>query len=119
MLDLGYANAEPRYLQARDALKIPLLVGLDLAAAPQSGICPVAGDALAFPFRHEAFDLVLAISAIDRIGRDNSRYCDGHRRELEFGDLEAYSPPGIRFPGLPRLSCSTVPGALNPVSPTG
>jgi O-antigen chain-terminating methyltransferase len=89
VLDLGYANAEPRYLQARDALKIPLLVGLDLAAVPQSGIYPVAGDALAFPFRPETFDLVLAISAIGRIGRDNSRYSDGHHREREFGDLEA------------------------------
>ena len=36
VLDIGYANAEPRYLQARDALKIPFLVGFDLAAVQQS-----------------------------------------------------------------------------------
>jgi hypothetical protein len=34
VLDTGYAKAEPRYPEARDALKIPFLVGLDLAAAP-------------------------------------------------------------------------------------
>ena len=28
VLDIGYANAEPRYLQARDTLRIAFLVGL-------------------------------------------------------------------------------------------
>jgi O-antigen chain-terminating methyltransferase len=89
VLDIGYANAEPRYLKARDALRIPLLVGLDLAAARQSRISGVAGDALALPFRSGAFDLVLAISAIEHIGRDNSIYYGRERPEREFGDLEA------------------------------
>ena len=89
VLDIGYANAEPRYRQARDALEIPFLVGLDLAAAPQSRISGVAGDALALPFRPGAFDLILAISAIEHIGRDNSMYCARERPAQEFGDLEA------------------------------
>ncbi len=89
MLDIGYANAEPRYLQAVAAIKIPFLVGLDLAAVPQPGVFPVAGDALALPFRDSSFDLILAISVIEHIGRDNSIYFDRHTEEREFGDLEA------------------------------
>jgi O-antigen chain-terminating methyltransferase len=89
VLDVGYANAEPRYVLARDALKIPLLVGLDPAAIPQSGVSAVAGDALALPFCSGAFDLILAISVIEHIGRDNSIYYQGDRENRESGDLEA------------------------------
>jgi SAM-dependent methyltransferase len=96
VLDIGYANAEARYVEARDALQIPFLVGLDLvgldlAAPPQSGISGVAGDARALPFRPGAFDLIFAISVIEHIGRDNSKY--GVREETiqEFGDLDAVS----------------------------
>jgi O-antigen chain-terminating methyltransferase len=89
VLDVGYANAEPRYLEVRDALEIPSLAGLDLAAAPQPRISGVAGDALALPFRPGAFDLILAISALEHVGRDNSIYYDRQQPEREFGDLEA------------------------------
>jgi O-antigen chain-terminating methyltransferase len=60
-----------------------------LAAARQPSISGVAGDALALPFRPGAFDLILAISVIEHIGRDNSIYCDWEQPEREFGDLEA------------------------------
>jgi len=89
VLDIGYANAKPRYLQARDALMIPFLVGLDLVAAPQSRISGVAGDALALPFRPCTFDLIVAISVIEHIGRDNSIYGVCEQPAQEFGDLEA------------------------------
>ena len=89
VLDIGYANAEPRYLKARDALTIPFLVGLDLSAAHQSGLAGVAGDALALPFRPGSFDLIFAISAIEHIGRDNSIYGICGQATQEFGDLEA------------------------------
>lgn len=89
VLDIGYANAEPRYLQARDALMIPFLVGLDLAAAHQSGLAGVAGDALALPFRPGTFDLIFAISVIEHIGRDNSIYGICKQPLREFGDLDA------------------------------
>jgi O-antigen chain-terminating methyltransferase len=89
VLDVGHANSEPRYLQARDALKIPFLVGLDLAAAPQSSIAGVAGDALALPFRPGSFDLIFVISVIEHIGRDNSIYGVREQPTQEFGDLEA------------------------------
>lgn len=89
VLDVGHTNAEPRFLQARDALKIPFLVGLDLVAVPQSRISGVAGDALALPFRRGAFDLIFAISVIEHIGRDNSIYCAREQPARELGDLEA------------------------------
>ena len=88
VLDVGYANAEPRYLRARDALMIPFLVGLDLAATPQSCLLGVAGDALALPFRPTTLNLIFAISVIEHIGRDNSVYGVGEQR-AELGDLEA------------------------------
>ena len=89
VLDIGYANAEPRYIQARDALMIPFLVGLDLVAAPQPCISGVTGDALALPFRPGAFDLIFAISVIEHIGRDNSIYGVSEHPVEEFGDLKA------------------------------
>jgi len=89
VLDVGYANAESRYSQARDRLNIPFLVGLDLAAVSQSGLSAVAGDALSLPFRSGAFDLVMAISVIEHIGRDNSIYHAIERGDREFGDLDA------------------------------
>ena len=89
VLDVGYANAEPRYLTARNLLKIPCLIGLDVATASQSGICAVAGDALAPPFRPGTFDVIFAISVIEHIGRDNSLYFEQVQDEQEFGDLAA------------------------------
>jgi SAM-dependent methyltransferase len=89
VLDIGYANAEPRYLQARYALGISFLVGLDIAAISQPGISGVAGDALAPPFRPGSFDLINAISVVEHIGRDNSIYYDCNQPIRDFGDLEA------------------------------
>ena len=89
VLDIGYANAEPRYLRALDALGIPCLIGLDIAAVSQPGIFGVAGDALAPPFRPGTFDLICAISVIEHIGRDNSVYFDRRQTIRKFADLEA------------------------------
>ncbi len=91
VLDAGYANAEPRYLRARNGLKIPCLIGLDMAAVPQAGITGVAGDALASPFSVEVFDLIFAISVVEHVGRDNSLYFDRERPAQELGDLAAAS----------------------------
>jgi SAM-dependent methyltransferase len=70
VLDVGHVHAESRYLQARDRLGIPFLVGLDIAVGAQPGICSVAGDVLAAPFRPGVFDLILAVSVIAYNGLD-------------------------------------------------
>jgi hypothetical protein len=89
VLDVGYSNAEPRYVDSRNALNMPLVVGIDLAAKPQAGIFGISADALLPPFCRSAFDLILAISVIEHIGRDNSLYYSGEPTIQESGDLNA------------------------------
>jgi hypothetical protein len=89
VLDVGYANAEPRYIEARNACALPFVAGLDLGACAQHGISAVVGDATRPPFRAGAFDLILALSVIEHIGRDNSRYFSGDRPPDLFGDIDA------------------------------
>jgi hypothetical protein len=74
VLDVGHAHAEPRYVEAVAALRIPALVGLDLVAAGRAGVRAVAGDARVPPFRRGAFELILAVSVVEHVGRDNRRY---------------------------------------------
>jgi O-antigen chain-terminating methyltransferase len=78
VLEVGYAFAEELYLRALEDLRIPFLVGIDMAATPYeesiSGLQKVQGDVLASCFRAKSFDLVLCVSTIEHIGRDNSRY---------------------------------------------
>jgi len=90
VLDVGYASAEPRYLDALTALRVPLLVGIDLAASPRAGIRPIVADVRAPALRPASFDLVLAISVIEHVGRDNTRYI-GERSDAADpeGDLVA------------------------------
>lgn len=74
VLDVGYASAEARYLDGLMALRIPLLVGIDLAVSARAGVRPVVADVRAPALRPGSFDLVLAISVIEHVGRDNTRY---------------------------------------------
>jgi O-antigen chain-terminating methyltransferase len=89
VLDVGYANAEPRYWRPRNSLKIRSLVGLDIVPTPQPGIAGVVGDVLMPPFAPGSFDLIFAISVLEHIGRDNSIYFDSDQPSQEFGDLES------------------------------
>jgi O-antigen chain-terminating methyltransferase len=89
VLDLGHANAEARYIRVRNALRISFLVGLDPAATVQDGIISVKGDILHPPFRTDAFDLIIAISIVEHVGRDNSLYFDRTEPLRLSADLEA------------------------------
>jgi O-antigen chain-terminating methyltransferase len=77
VLDIGTAFAERRYLEAVDALRVPLLSALDLVPATGFRGRAVVGDARFPPFRRGSIDLVLAISVIEHIGRDNRLYLQG------------------------------------------
>jgi len=69
VLDVGSANAEPVYLEGLLALGAPELVTVDLAAPAD-----VIADVRALPFADGAFDLVLCISTLEHVGRDNAVY---------------------------------------------
>jgi len=74
VLDVGTANAEPAYVAAllgRDAAE---LTGVDLAEADIPGIRTVLADARDLPFENGVFDLVLCVSTLEHVGRDNRVY---------------------------------------------
>jgi O-antigen chain-terminating methyltransferase len=74
VLDLGTANAEPAYLAALLAAAPPKLVGADLAEAEVPGLETVVADVRRLPFEDGAFDLVLCVSTLEHVGRDNRVY---------------------------------------------
>jgi O-antigen chain-terminating methyltransferase len=82
VLDVGYAFAEPAYLAGLVALGAAELIGVDLAEADVPGLRPVVADVRELPFDSSAFDLVLCISTLEHVGRDNEVYAvDAHRDE--------------------------------------
>jgi O-antigen chain-terminating methyltransferase len=89
VLDVGYANAEDRYLDSLKALGIPELYGLDLASKAVQGIHSVVGDVRSAPFRDGVFDLILCISTIEHVGWDNKIYFQGGLSQDPEGDLQA------------------------------
>ena len=87
LLDLGYAYASGVYLSALLALPAPELHGLDWSASPAPGMLRTRGDLRRMPYREGSFDLVICISTIEHIGRDNTGYgLPGHTGSS--GDVE-------------------------------
>ncbi len=89
VLDVGYAFAEPVYLEALGTLGN--VTGVDLVHADVPGIESVQADLRELPFRDGAFDVAIAISTLEHVGRDNTQYglgveegdsLDGALREL-------------------------------------
>ena len=74
VLDVGYAFAEPAYLTGLVALGARELVGVDLVEAEVPGLRSVRADLRSLPFEDGAFDVVLAISTLEHVGRDNTQY---------------------------------------------
>ena len=87
LLDVGYAFAEPAYLSALAGLGAARLVGVDLAAAEVPGLESVTADLRQLPFDDGAFDVVIAISTLEHVGRDNTQY--GLTAEHDDGSLDA------------------------------
>jgi SAM-dependent methyltransferase len=69
VLDVGTAFAEPAYVQGLRELEAPELVTVDLAEPAD-----VVADVRDLPFPDARFDLVLCISTLEHVGRDNSVY---------------------------------------------
>ena len=76
--EVGYAFAEEHYLRLLLALDIPFLVGIDAAAPPDplrvEAFHRVQADMLHDCIQSSSFDLVLCISTLEHIGRDNTAY---------------------------------------------
>jgi hypothetical protein len=74
LLDVGYAYAEPAYLAGLVGLGAPELTGVDLAEADVPGLRSVQADLRDLPFEDGAFDVAIAISTLEHVGRDNTQY---------------------------------------------
>jgi SAM-dependent methyltransferase len=74
VLDVGYAFAEPAYLVGLLGLHAPKLTGVDLATADVPGLRSVQADLRELPFGDAEFDVAIAISTLEHVGRDNSQY---------------------------------------------
>jgi len=90
VLDVGYANAAPAYLDALAAAAPGEVVGLDPVEARAQGVRSVVGDVRALPFPDGSFDVVCCISTIEHVGRDNRVYGAGEERD-DSGIAEALS----------------------------
>ena len=88
VLDVGYAFAEPAYLEGLSALGAEELVGVDLAEADVPGLRSVVADVRELPFESGTFDFALCISTLEHVGRDNAVYSVDAKHE-EDGDAAA------------------------------
>jgi len=77
VLDVGYAFAPQNYIDALTSLGIPRLVGVDLNGhrdPPPPNMETLIADVRALPLETCSFDLVICISTLEHIGRDNTVY---------------------------------------------
>jgi SAM-dependent methyltransferase len=74
VLDVGYANGLPWYLEALVAAAPDGVVGVDPVHADVDGVRPVVGDLRSLPFADGEFDVAFCISTIEHVGRDNRVY---------------------------------------------
>jgi hypothetical protein len=88
VLDVGYAFAEPAYLEGLVALGAAELVGVDLAEKEVPGLRSVVADVRALPFDDAGFGVAYCISTLEHVGRDNARYDVAGDRDDD-GDLAA------------------------------
>ena len=72
VLDVGYAFAEPAYLEALGELGD--VTGVDLVTREVPGVTSVQADLRMLPFADAAFDAAIVISTLEHVGRDNTQY---------------------------------------------
>jgi O-antigen chain-terminating methyltransferase len=74
VLDIGSAFALGLYVRYLRRLGIPELHGVDLGAARVGGMVMARADVRHMPYQDEYFDLILCVSTLEHIGRDNVNY---------------------------------------------
>lgn len=72
VLDVGYAFAEPAYLEGLGELGN--VTGVDLVAREVPGVTSVRADLRKLPFADASFDAATVISTLEHVGRDNTQY---------------------------------------------
>src|SRR5581483_6365997 len=72
VLDVGYAFAEQVYLDA--LVDLGGVTGVDLVEREAPGITGVQADLRELPFGDHQFDVAIAISTLEHVGRDNTQY---------------------------------------------
>ena len=72
VLDVGYAFAEPTYLAG--LAELGNVTGVDLVLRDVAGITPLRADLRNLPFGDHEFDVAIAISTLEHVGRDNTQY---------------------------------------------
>ena len=88
VLDVGYAFAEAAYVAGLAGLGATELVGVDLARAEVPGLESVIADVRELPFADGRFELIVCISTLEHVGRDNAVY-DVEAARDERGDEAA------------------------------
>jgi len=88
VLDVGYAFAEAAYVAGLVGLGAEELVGVDLAEAEVPGLRSVVADVRELPFADGRFELIVCISTLEHVGRDNAIY-DVEAARDERGDEAA------------------------------
>jgi SAM-dependent methyltransferase len=81
VLDVGTVFAEPAYIAGLHELAIPELVTVDVAEG-----ATVVADVRDLPFEDARFELVLCLSTLEHVGRDNAVYAVDAPRD-DAGDL--------------------------------
>jgi SAM-dependent methyltransferase len=74
VLDVGTANAEPAYVAALLDAAPNELVAADIVETDVPGLRSVLADVRDLPFPDRSFDLVLCVSTLEHVGRDNRVY---------------------------------------------
>ena len=72
VLDVGYAFAEPAYLEGLADLGD--VTGVDLVSREVPGVTSVEADLRQLPFADAEFDVAIVISTLEHVGRDNTQY---------------------------------------------
>ena len=72
VLDVGYAFAEPAYLEG--LAELGGVTGVDLVSREVPGVTSVEADLRQLPFADAEFDVAIVISTLEHVGRDNTQY---------------------------------------------
>ncbi len=89
VLEVGYSNAEPEYLNALLNLNCKELHGVDIVYKEVKGIIPKQADIRNTDFPDNYFDLIYCISTLEHVGRNNSVYAENAETIDAGGDFKA------------------------------